>query len=849
MEWYLPDLPAIHAYFSDPANHYASQPGDTAAIWHFTTKPLDLTGVDKSTKRPNWHTAFSIYDLTAYLPSAKAHKDIATHGIGIVPKDHPTLIAIDIDDTIQSPFSFRILPPTYTELSTSKHGLRLLYHISTSTKKLLLDTQTEYVKASKSKARKPIDWSGQVTWGNNYMLLTGFFTQSKPEIITTLKEEQILSFLRNYTNFERGKKETLPSPDEFVFTPTGSGITSWQQFEKMVMALPLDQNYQIQQAVSSITNKEYCHWDYWFTVGSAIHYTSKRFDIPEAKAHILWLRWSSMDPTSFDNKAVEQLDRHWASFEQKYDSLGHEQYLDTEISHAITDATILALYNAAVIRWPVIALKSKHAPDPAATQNALHAFHIHDLKFSFTPSKGLLISGPTPILDDCWGRFLQPNQRFFNYYGPISELAFRTGMTLFGQSWCKLRNTTWLKTWTDAAMSCARSTQFVPMERFLTSLPKDYSDEERQSDHMDEPNAQAYSTFDTLWSAIRLLPGYADPQYVALYKKMLWRALMTMVMTGHPEDFVGNQTAFEGIPVLTGPERTGKTSFWQSLLPKKMKPFTKIQLGGITGDKPERDFGRSMSGNTLVILDEIDSELTVKSSTALKKLLTSGELAYTEIYETMDSSLPRQALLAGTTNSLTMPLGDNGSRRMWIIPIESMDYDVLNSISRYYLFQNLNKEYMELRARNIEPQKMTYDETLLVTECNKQFNATSSNSLALEDIFETPTYSTADPMPMKELEAIASNPNSKGNHVEKHCWTLVEVRELLQQRGLAYGKLSALKQSLCSLSVAYTGRLTANINGRLYKNGHLKAKTERGRTYYILPTLRDNMTAFVEESE
>ena len=145
---------------------------------------------------------------------------------------------------------------------------------------------------------------------------------------------------------------------------------------------------------------------------------------------------------------------------------------------------------------------------------------------------------------------------------------------------------------------------------------------------------------------------------------------------------------------------------------------------------------------------------------------------------------------------------------------------------------------------------MTYEETLLVTECNKQFNATSSNSLALEDIFETPTYSTANPMPRAELEEIASNPNTRGNnHKNKHCWTLVEVRELLQQRGLAYGKLSALKQSLCALSVAYTGRLTANINGRLYKNGHLKAKTERGRTYYILPALRDNLTAFTEEEK
>lgn len=849
--WYSPDFDHLIDLFTNTDSDHGPNLGldPSLPIWRLTQSPLDPTGSNKTTKRPNWNYELSLLD---FGPISKRYKG---YGIGIVPELHPRLIILDIDHTTNNPFSFRILPPTYTEYSTSKNGLRLLYFVSEATKQKLLDTGKTAAQAATSRAKKPIQWDGHIAWGHSFMLITGDTLSDTPEPIATIPDAALFSFLKNYTTYGRVKDETDSIALSASPTPAAaqalkeSGIASWAQFEKMVLALPLDQNYQIQQAVSRITSKEYCHWDYWFTVGSAIHYASKRFDIPSDKAHILWLKWSQSDPTSYDSHAVEQLDRHWESFEQKFNQLGREAYLDPAVSHAITDATIIAFYNAAVIRWPVLALKSKHAPDPTAALNAFHAFKMHNLSFTFAPSKGLLISGPSVILKDCWGRFLQPNQRFFNSIGPIPELQLRMGMTLFGQSWCKLRNNTWVKTWVDAALSEARSHYFSPMQQFLQSTPDDYTEEERERDHMDEPDAATHSTFDTLWSAFNLLPGYNDPQYTNLYRKMLYRALMTMVMTGHPEDFLGDQTAFEGIPVLTGPENTGKTSFWLSLLPLKMKSFTKTQLGGITGDKPERDFGRSMSGNALVVLDEIDTELTVKSATALKKLLTTGELSFTEIYETTDSTQHRQALLVGTTNSLTMPLGDNGSRRMWIIPIESLDFPILNSISRYHLFQNLNEEYKRLRAHNVKPQKMLAVETLLVTECNKQFNATSSNNLALEELFETPTYSISNPMPLKELDTIAAKPNATAsNKHDKHCWTLVEVRELLQNRGLAYGKISALKQALCALSVAYTGRLSANINGRLYKNGHLKANTARGRSYYILPALRDEMSIFSEET-
>lgn len=537
----------------------------------------------------------------------------------------------------------------------------------------------------------------------------------------------------------------------------------------------------MKRAWERVTGEQYNHYTFWTSVGMALNDESARLGCA-AEGLLLFTRWSRTDPEAYvsDDDVVQ----HWISFGNSGTS-------------PITARTLIALSRQTEHMWPE--LTSKGRPDPTSWANFKYLLDYHKLKLYYLRGIGAFVKSAdnSPIVD----RFFtfENTTDILGFRGPISQSQLQTAVWTFIQSE-GIRGSLAAKplatAWRDKATKVNLVAEWLNMP--ADELPQDWKD----ADNIDVPGIRQTSTIDYLLSCIEF--PTTDPNEMELIREQIYRTFMQVLKLADPAHCKEDNGGFLA---FIGPEACRKTSFFKWIMPPQLKSLNRILLTPLKGEKSVRDFVRVLAGAAVVLLDECDAFLNESSvGSMLKSVISGNELSMTDIYGTEEVQQDRSAIVVGTSNEMRMKLSDNGNRRFWYIEVRYIHMErIVANMSRYWLFQNLKKEYNAAAARGEKPWLMDEKYHIQITNKNRQFNAESSAEIDLMEQFSFEPRRT--PMSQEELIDLVGNP-----HTNEHLMRMSAIRQLLHIKTGERYKASELRRAISAVAVAYAGGLRGTVS-------------------------------------
>ena len=196
----------------------------------------------------------------------------------------------------------------------------------------------------------------------------------------------------------------------------------------------------------------------------------------------------------------------------------------------------------------------------------------------------------------------------------------------------------------------------------------------------------------------------ADPE---LYDLVFHRWLVAVVALWR-----GEIDANPIMPTFCGSQQIGKSFLSSHILPPCLQSY---QTAVSPNDPINKDTMLTLSEVLLVIFDEIAINSDSKSNT-MKFLLTSGQINLRDAYGHYRKSRPRMASVIATTNYHQFIRETEGNRRY-------IGIDLVGTRNIYTHPLNYEGAYSQavyLLEHGYEP-KPTYDESLLISQYNRQF--------------------------------------------------------------------------------------------------------------------------------
>lgn len=187
---------------------------------------------------------------------------------------------------------------------------------------------------------------------------------------------------------------------------------------------------------------------------------------------------------------------------------------------------------------------------------------------------------------------------------------------------------------------------------------------------------------DTLISAIHTTTPNAD--------KMIRKWLISL------------HAAIEGNPVrimltFTGPQYNGKTEFFRRLLPAQLKPYyaeSKLDRG--------KDDELLMCQKLIVMDDEMGGK-SKQDEKRLKELTSKEYFSLRAPYRRDNMDYKRLAVLCGTSNPTEIMNDPTGNTRILPVKVDSIDFNLLNSVDRTALFMEAYHAYIAGESWQLEP--------------------------------------------------------------------------------------------------------------------------------------------------
>lgn len=219
-----------------------------------------------------------------------------------------------------------------------------------------------------------------------------------------------------------------------------------------------------------------------------------------------------------------------------------------------------------------------------------------------------------------------------------------------------------------------------------------------------------------LYSALGITDGF----YQILIKKWLHQSI-ALAFNDSRKPF-----GADGILVLNGAQGIGKTTvakFFGCNNPKLYK------LGQVL-DTRDKDTMRRCLTSWIVELGELESTVNRSDGERLKAFITNETDEYRLPYDRVDTILPRRASLIATCNSDRFLNDITGSRRYWVVPIDSIDIDALNKIDAVQLWHEIKV------LADSDPQgfRLTANEREELERRNSGFQKSVSAQDEVEDI-------------------------------------------------------------------------------------------------------------------
>lgn len=601
--------------------------------------------------------------------------------------------------------------PTYCEASPSGKGIRFIYKLQEGEK---AKTTGSYFLLRNDTQEKHNPKEYQVNFDRPWMTITGNkLTWSSDSIGTVTLADLGQAFAIK----DQKKKEhdlSCKQPVDAGPPPALSLILT------ILQSLPVDQNPRIQRAYKSTFNEEYQHYTYWMRVLMAVHnYATLANKDIECLSAVL--KWSRLDDAF---KSDDDVTYHWSSLSNREDSISYR--------------SLIKLGNSYRLRWPRPKKQTKDEMDrgvprkPMITEyvnfkTLVAHYHIKLYRDEDNPNI-LYVTGDADIIARYFMMF-DVTETLGEYYGPFTKdtltpalyiLAQDTGF--IGVSHNQINQ--FVKTY------LAETLESINIVRLYFDTPFDKLPERYRE------NAENYnkSTVDYLYEALDI--DYRTEERAEeenLYKTYYKLWLMGIVRSLYFKDSPYSNNC---VLLLTGPEQIRKTSHFKYLLPTFMRNLVALTTHGFGSEASMRDIVKLSANNLVLVWDEIEQYLTSETESNFKKIIDGNPQKIIDKYEVIDRTIVPKAIYGATSNLSEFRLGNEGSRRLFHIPVKWVDTDHMATVCWHRLINSL-KEEMQIGLRMGEiPWLLTKDQLDQQMELHRSLRAKNTLDYALEEIFD-----------------------------------------------------------------------------------------------------------------
>lgn len=648
--------------------------------------------------------------------------------IGLVSARDDGIIMIDVDHANQ----LQALPQKlvdlihqrrpYIERSPSGNGFRIVFKIN-KLEKYALDKA--YI------VTRPNTFDGQISVHSNYQTIT-HDTEGLPSC-TTLP---MISLAELNEWFPVTAAEVIP-----LTKGDKTPVSQIPQFHEIQVIMSkyctLDKNPRVVRAWESYESKAYVHYEYWHRIGMMLYdWGEKAAQGPQA--FNLFIAWSNSDPDSSVIDSDEELSKKWSSFQ-------------TDSGDRLSYRSLVKLAKMIKFDWPypvTVTVKGRRVPQPYpdimefTNYEYLIAYYNIKITRSVLGQASYFITSDEDILNKYFLPYMEHPITVNSMYGPIQELQLNAGLHLL----CIQNDFRKFKT--DASMSylrhyaakhCFKEAEKVDVFRnYVLTEAKDLPLD------MQEGVGAKYRTLSDILNHITF-QHWAHPNKHR-YFEILKVGFMQMLKLHFYE---GPYDENNIMPILSGPEKTYKTTFWKLIVPPAFRQFTRQNTIRITEDAAVRDASKLTSYSIMYIMDECERfGVNVKNDSTFKMFVSVDKPAIIDKYMVQETIVQRRALIVGTTNSDNLILGDYGTRRFGILPVSEMDTSIFDDFDWHHFYRDLYynhylpaiKEQQRTKAKDGMPWVLTKKQQDFLEESNTGVSAESSLDKDLRSLFDFHNY-------------------------------------------------------------------------------------------------------------
>lgn len=188
--------------------------------------------------------------------------------------------------------------------------------------------------------------------------------------------------------------------------------------------------------------------------------------------------------------------------------------------------------------------------------------------------------------------------------------------------------------------------------------------------------------------------------------------------------FNDGNTNIEGILTLQGKQGIGKTRLIKKLIPMYVKT-------GLELDPSDKDKVYQCIKYWVCELGELDSTLK-KDLAKLKAFITEQIDEFRRPYGLVPIKYPRKTSFYATVNNEEFLKDESGNRRYWVIPIEKIDFDLIDKID----IDKLWAEVMYLKEENMETIYLNQSQIERLNTSNADFKVMNQLELGINMEFD-----------------------------------------------------------------------------------------------------------------
>lgn len=667
-------------------------------------------------KRPKHHKYIPNGGLSYEQAIERAGKDLYT-GYYVTSDDPYILIDIDHVGNPNNPFpelpvglaSFIQGTKTYSEISPSGKGLRIVCKLPSTKDKELADGHVFYITEDMGDKRQC-----QINFGPPWMTITRNATPFAYDQVA----EVTLNELAEVFTIRLKDDPIKAKPKEAVDV---TKLPTLGEISTALMSIPLDQNFRVKRAYTKTFEQSYAHYDFWMRLLMALHnyatLTSKEIECLE-----LALQWSQTDDTSFESD--EDVHKHWRSFSEK----------DTIVSYK----TLFKVAYSYRLYWPIPKRQSKVEKErgaplrPLITEYANFAalINYYDLKIfrDIGEPNIVYVTGDKDILNKYFIMY-NVSFNFETYLGPFVKDTLLPALHIMCQDLgfigiSHAQIIAFIKNW------LAKTRQKIDLIRMYFDTPY----EQLPISYREDQCYYESTTFDVLFNCLKI--DYMTPDhnrelelYKAYYKKWLMGIIRNLYYRSH-------QQMNNCVLLLTGREQIRKTSHFKYLFPPFLRHLVAFTTHGFSTETAMRDVVKLSATNLVLVWDELEHYLESQTESNFKKIIDGNPQKIIDKYETVEKTINPIAVYGATSNFREFKLGSEGSRRLFHVPVSWVDTDAMGEICWHKLFSDLKAEVEWGVKSDTVPWLLTEEQLKYQSTLHSSIRAKTSIDMMLEEVFD-----------------------------------------------------------------------------------------------------------------